>query len=257
MKRVFITGAGAGIGKATAELFARKGYFVGLYDVDLEAVESLRDKLDTSVAMAGVCDVTDANSVRKALHEFAQVKDGIDIVVNNAGVLHGGKFEDVPLQQHHQTIDVNVKGLTDVAYEAYPYLAKSDEGCLVNVSSLSSVHGVPLLGVYSASKFYVRGLTEALNIEWQAHGVRVTSVMPPFVKTNLMAGVPSQLTNKMGVNLSAHDVALEINKAVKGSDTHYVLSAKGMMLKRVIQISGERLSRELMRYIAGYREQNA
>lgn len=227
MKTVFITGAASGIGLATARRFVADGWFVGLYDLDGESIEQLLHSREFDHACGGRCDVSDHESVSLAVEHFSTAAKGrMDVVINNAGVLTAGEFQAVDAKAHELMIQVNVQGLTNVAQLTFPHLRDSADSTLLNLCSVSSVHGVPLLAVYSASKFYVNGLTQALSIEWAEHGIRVLSIKPPFVSTAMVDGMPEQLMESFTVDLAPEDVADAIMKALDGSADSYLLTWK-------------------------------
>ena len=122
----------------------------------------------------------------------------------------------------------------------------------MNLCSASSIHGIPLLAVYSASKFYVNGLTEALNIEWADHDIRVTSVKPPVVNTAMGHQLQPQLTAKMGIDMQPDHVAEAIQLAVEGNRVGYILGTSARLwgwLDRLLPESGRR---SLTRYLTGH-----
>ena len=194
MKTVFITGAASGIGLITAKLFAKQGYFVGLYDINKEEINTLL-KSDQFPNVCGCfCDVTDVDSIKEALEHFSHHTDGkFDVLINNAGVLSSGLFEELALQQHELMIDINVKGFTNVAQIAHQYLKGTENSAMINLCSASSIYGIPYLGVYSATKHYVSGLSEALSIEWEVDDIRVISIKPPILN-NRMGGIVASPT---------------------------------------------------------------
>lgn len=223
-RTIFITGAANGIGLATARRFSSQGWFVGLYDINSEALQGLLDSGEFPSACAQHCDVTSRESIEQALAHFAQHSGGrLDVLVNNAGVLSSGHFEDIDPQAHAVMLDVNVKGLTDVAQAGFALLKQTPGSTLVNLCSASSVHGIPLLAVYSASKFYVNGLTEALRIEWEPHDIRVTCVKPPVVNTAMGQQLDPTITRKQSSQMDVTLVAEAIQRAVEGSRTGYLL----------------------------------
>lgn len=224
MKTIFITGAGRGIGLATARHFASQGWFVGLFDIDEEGLKAAIATQDFPQACIGYCDVTDRMSIDEALAHFSSQTDGrLDVLVNNAGTLAQGKFEEIDPAAHDMMIDVNIRGLTQVAQAAFGLLQQTPGSTLVNLCSVSSIHGFPFLAVYSASKFYVNGLTEALNLEWAEHGIRVTCVKPSVVNTAMGDQVNQGFGRGRDGNIAAEDVALAIATAVQGKKTGYVL----------------------------------
>ncbi len=225
MKTVFITGAASGIGLATAKRYAADGWFVGLYDINEAGIKALL--ASGEFAHACGCDVTDRDSIAAALAHFAEQTDGrLDVLVNNAGVLTGGHFQDIDAKAHDLMKDINVKGFTHVAQLAFPLLQQTPGAVMVNLCSASSIHGIPQLAVYSASKFYVNGLTEALNLEWAEYDIRVMAVKPPIVKTAMGASVPEHIMRLMGVDLVPEQVADAIVLAAKGRKVGYLLGVK-------------------------------
>ncbi len=206
MKRIMITGAASGIGLATATFFHNKGWQVGLTDINETALAKLARELNGSWYQR--LDVTEATACQKACESFSQGK-GFDVLFNCAGVLRMGHFEDISAEQHKQIIDINVMGLINMTLAAQPHLQLSTEPVVINMSSASALYGVPHLASYSASKFAVRALTEALNIEWARQGIRVVDIMPPFVKTPMIDGAifRAPVVDRLGVNLTAGDIA--------------------------------------------------
>ena len=120
---------------------------------------------------------------------------------------------------------------------------------MVNLCSVSSVHGVPLLAVYSASKYYVNGLTEALHIEWAKHDIRVTSVKPPLVNTAMGHSVRPELMQKFSVDMQPEDVAASIQRAAEGKRMGYILGGSariwGWLDKHLPEAGRRRLTRYL------------
>jgi NAD(P)-dependent dehydrogenase (short-subunit alcohol dehydrogenase family) len=250
MKTLFITGAANGIGLATAKHFAAQGWFVGLYDINREGLEALLGSAELPNACGQYCDVTDRGSIDEAFAHFSSHTDGrLDLLVNNAGVLSSGKFEEISPAAHDMMVDINVKGLTHVAQAAFPLLKATPGATLINLCSVSSVHGIPLLAVYGASKFYVNGLTEALNLEWAPYDIRVTSVKPPIVNTAMGHQIDPRLTQKLSVDLEPEDVAKAIQLAVEGRRTSYLLGATAKIWALMDKLLPESGRRWLVRYL--------
>jgi NAD(P)-dependent dehydrogenase (short-subunit alcohol dehydrogenase family) len=253
MKTVLITGAASGIGLATARRFASDGWFVGLYDIDGEAVERHLSGGEFPSSCGAACDVTDRDAVKKALAHFAEAGNGhMDVLINNAGVLTAGHFESIESEAHEAMIRVNVLGLTNVAQSAFPLLKNTQNSTLLNLCSVSSVHGVPLLAVYSASKFYVNGLTQALSIEWAEYGIRVLSIKPPFVSTAMVEDMPEQLMKTLTVDFSPEQIADAIMNALAGSDDSYLVGWKAKTLGFFARILPARLVHGIVKYVTGY-----
>ena len=178
LSTVFVTGAASGIGRATALTFARHGYRVGAYDIDLGGLASLRDEItsDGGDAVIGELYVTDVDQWSAQMEAFTGESRRLDILVNNAGVLSSGPFEDIPLVAHRRMIDINFYGALTGLHTALPYLRDTAHSQVVNMCSASAIYGQPELATYSATKFALRALTEALELEWRRHGIRVLSM---------------------------------------------------------------------------------
>ncbi|MDR3417429.1 MAG: SDR family oxidoreductase [Nevskia sp.] len=213
---IFITGASAGIGRATAELFAARGWFVGLYDVADGAAEALRQQLGPDRCVAGRLDASDATAFAEALRTFFDAAGGrLDLLFNCAGILSTGDFDSIPVERHQRIVDVNLRGVLNGCHAALPYLRRTPGARVVNMASASALHGVPGFASYSSTKFAVRGLTEALGIEWARYGIRVMDVSPPFVATPMVTSIaaPPASVNRLGIRLQAADVALAVWRA--------------------------------------------
>ncbi|MGV0800248.1 SDR family oxidoreductase, partial [Mycolicibacterium elephantis] len=197
-KSVFITGAAAGIGRATALTFARKGFTVGGYDIDEVGLKTLADEIERlgAVAHTGHLDVTDPDEMAQRVGDFAKAAgDRLDVMINNAGILRAGRFEELDIAGHHREIDINAKGVVNGLYAAFPYLRKTPNSVVVNLSSASAIYGQAELANYSATKFFVRGITEALDIEWNRYGIRVIAMWPLYVQTAMTDSIKTGTTD--------------------------------------------------------------
>lgn len=226
IKTLLITGAGAGIGAAAARRFSREGWTLGLIDIDGEAVDALNTELGGRHWHRAL-DVTDSQAVAAALSDFGTFANGqLDLLFNCAGILRVGHFEKISPEDHRRIININVLALMDVTYQAFPLLKNTPGARVINMSSASALYGIPHFASYSASKFAVRGLTEALNLEWRDHDITVQDIMPPFVRTKMVASQTFQapIIDRLGVNLEAEDIAEAVWKAHTGSDVHNPVS---------------------------------
>ena len=203
-RSILITGAARGIGRATAELFLSRGWRVGMYDVDAATVAEAAG--GRPLAVAGQLDVRDAEAWGRTLETFC-ANGRLDVLVNNAGVLASGPFTGTDWHTHRRLVEVNVLGTTYGALFAHPYLQRSG-GLLLNLCSASALYGQPTLATYAATKAAVKSLTEALELEWRGDGVRVRSLMPLFVATDMVARDGQGARSlRLGVRLTAEDVA--------------------------------------------------
>ena len=217
-KSVFITGAAAGIGRATARRFAELGYTVGGYDLDEAGLATLATEITAlgGTPVTGHLDVTDYAELSQRITEFTAATGGrLDLLINNAGILRSGRFPDIDITAQQRMIDINCKGVTNGCHAAYPALRDTPGATVINLCSASAIYGQPELAVYSASKFFVRGLTEALDLEWGADDIRVIAMWPLYVQTAMTDGVHTGTTASLGVNLTAEDVVAAIVAAAE------------------------------------------
>jgi NAD(P)-dependent dehydrogenase (short-subunit alcohol dehydrogenase family) len=211
---IFITGASKGIGRAIALFFAEKGWFIGVTDVDRSGLAKLEKELSGKQYFAAIMDVTDSDGVAKTINDFCAKNDGkLDVLFNNAGVAWMDPFESVPLQNHHAMINVNVTGVLNCTFHAFPYLKKTQGARVINMCSAAAHYGVPWEVTYSATKFFIRGLTEALNLEWERHDIHVCDIMPNFVDTPMMEPCHSKVVDNVGIKLTTQDVVNAVWKA--------------------------------------------
>lgn len=207
-RSVLITGAAAGIGRATALRFAREGWLVGAYDIDLDGLASLAAEVEPLAGelVTGTLDVRDAVSWQAALDGFVAVSGGsLDVLVNNAGITQIGKFADLPLDRQQAIVDVNVKGVVNGCHLARPFLRSGSH--VVNLASASAIYGQPGMAIYSTTKFAVRGLSEALDLEWSGDGITVTALWPLFTDTSMVWGHDFPALRRLKVSLTPADVA--------------------------------------------------
>lgn len=192
-KAIFITGGGSGIGRAVARRFAAEGWCVGLADIDAVGLAATAALLPEGQSSSHRLDVRDRAAWNTTLAEFAAFAGQIDAVFNNAGVAHAGPLALGSQGEIDELIDVNFRGVAYGAQAAYPWLKASAPGsCLLNTASAAGIYGTGGLAIYSATKFAVRGLTEALDGEWAADGIKVRSLMPGFIDTPLLHGPASR-----------------------------------------------------------------
>lgn len=181
-----VTGAGSGIGLATARLMSSRGAAVGALD---------RHPLEHHARGVSVeADVTDQTGTDAAVAEVAERLGGIDILVNNAGIGATGTIEDTPDEEWFRVFDVNVLGMVRTARSALPYLRRSKSAAIVNTCSIAATAGLPKRACYSASKGAVLSLTLAMAADLLDEGIRVNCVCPGTIDTpwvgRLLEGAP-------------------------------------------------------------------
>lgn len=244
---VFISGAAQGIGAEIARLFHQKGYKVGIYDINLEQAQALATELGANTK-AGYLDVSDYPQWQIALQEFQNWAGELNILINNAGILYSGAFENTTIPSHHRTIDINVKGVLNGCHAALNYLQKASFARVINLSSASAIYGQADLASYSASKFAVRGLTEALDVEWQKYNIRVLDVMPLFVQTSMVKNMDAGSIQNIGVDLTPADVAQQVFALTQQRNhflipTHTPIGIKTKLMFQLSRISPQFLNR--------------
>lgn len=212
MSSIFITGGASGIGLATAERFEREGWTVGVYDVNPEALDKVAANHPDFIT--GVLDVREPQQWADALAAFTEHTGGtLDVLDNNAGILVAGRLDEITPEAIRAQIDIDALGVTLGAQAAYPYLKKTPGAHLVNIASASAIYGQPGIATYSAAKFYVSGFTEALELEWEKHGIRVVAIWPLWAKTAL-AETDAKSTQTLGVNITPEEVAEQVWNSV-------------------------------------------
>ncbi|MCW7944782.1 short-chain dehydrogenase [Streptomyces hygroscopicus] len=170
-----VTGGASGIGRATAELLARRGARVAVLDLDPASVDK--------PLLGYRADVTDDTSVRTAVAAAVAELGGLDVLVNNAGIGAQGTVEDNDDEQWRQVLDVNVLGVVRTSRAALPQLRASAHAAIVNTCSIAATAGLPQRALYSASKGAVLSLTLAMAADHVREGIRVNCVNPGTVDT--------------------------------------------------------------------------
>jgi NAD(P)-dependent dehydrogenase (short-subunit alcohol dehydrogenase family) len=239
-KSIFITGAGSGIGRATALFFGKRGWFVGLADINTQGIRETAALMSAGQCSLHSFDVCDRTAWVHALDVFATQTGGrLDVLFNNAGIALAGPLVDTPPEAIDRVIDINLKSLFWGAQTAFPLLRATPGSALINTSSAAGLYAGPGMAGYAATKFGVRALTDALDQEWHEHGIRVASIMPSFIDTPLLQGhaVGSNRTTRdvvmhAGLEFTpVEDVARAVWNAVQGTDVHHIVGKTARRIK--------------------------
>lgn len=184
MKTVAITGAGSGIGRATALAFAKAGYRVAACDVDQPRLDALATELGAQTLLVRKVDVADrAQMAAFADDVHAAAGGAVDVIVNNAGVAVGGAFLDTSLDDWDWLLGINLKGVVHGCHFFVPKMVERGQGHVINIASILGIFAAPSVTAYVASKFAVLGFSRSLRVEMEPHGVGVTAICPGMIKT--------------------------------------------------------------------------
>ncbi len=199
-KSIFITGAASGMGRETARLFRQKGWFIGAYDVNVDGLHALEGELGADNCVVRCLDVTDKADYERALAEFGSATGGkMDILYNNAGIGVGGYFDEIPFEDILRVVQVNFIGVLIGIHSAVGLLKATAGSLCFTTSSSSATYGMPGIAVYSATKHAVKGLTEALSIEFHRYGVRAADVLPGLIDTAILPPGTAERAPKEGM----------------------------------------------------------
>ncbi len=181
-KVTIVTGAGSGIGRATAIRFAEEGARVTCVDVDGPAVEAVAREIGKS-AVAVKADVSDAAAVKRYTDETVARWDGLHVVFNNAGINIPGVFHEVPDEVVDRTLNVNVKGCVYGCRYAIPHMLRGGGGSLINTSSVNGLVAEPFLTIYATSKGAIVMLSKGIALDYAKQGIRCNALAPGWVDT--------------------------------------------------------------------------
>jgi NADP-dependent 3-hydroxy acid dehydrogenase YdfG len=241
-KRAFITGGGSGLGLELARALAEDGWTLGLFDRNLERLTRVEAELSDAripvVAYPG--DVTHADELTVAVNSFAATYDGLDLMINNAGVAGSGALMEAPLEDWRWIMDINFMGVVHGCRAAIPHLQRNGSGLLINIASAAAFASAPGMASYNATKAAVLSLSETLVNELRAAHTQVSVVMPTFFRTNLLESSrgPAQ-TREQAEQLMASstyqtpDVARDVLTLAGAGRTYIVLPRSARMLWRL------------------------
>jgi short-subunit dehydrogenase len=253
-KVAVVTGAGSGIGQALARALAKRGANLALVDVNDSSLAAIAAELSSAsiTVSSHVVDVSDRAAMEQLPEHIIAAHGAIHILINNAGVSVGAMFADHSIEDAEWLLDINVKGVIYACKFFLPYLQQAPQAHIVNLSSMFGFFSMPGQAMYSASKAAIRGFSEALWTELADTSVRVTTVHPGTVRSNVISSSrmlddevqqkAAQLQDKYGMDTdkAAEKIvrAIEHNKlrVLVGTDAYI-----GEFLKRLLPVSFQRL----------------
>lgn len=227
-KVVFVTGASSGIGKVTAELLASNGYIV--YGT------SRNPKQDEVNGIKLISlDLNNSESIQLAVKKLISLEGKIDILINNAGVGITGPAEETPTQAIKAHFETNFFGVVALIQAFLPYMHKQNSGCIINVTSIAGYMGLPFRGYYSASKAALITLTEALRLELKSTSIRVFSIAPGDIATNIASGRYTVQPDKNSVYYKTYQHSLNLmNEHVNQGENPKLIAEK---INQLIQVN--------------------
>ena len=217
LKRVLITGAARGLGRALAERAGERGAELVITDIQEDLLAETRDQLAAKGyrCRAFTLDVTDLPAIQETRAQINKDLGPIDMLVNNAGVVFGGAFLEVPIERHILTYRVNVEGVMAMTHAFLPDIEESPGGHVTFIASASGFVGLPNGTTYASSKWAVIGFAESLRAELKHQrrkNVKVTTVCPTYIATGMFEGVEPPKTTSM---LDPQEISTKVIEAIE------------------------------------------
>jgi NAD(P)-dependent dehydrogenase (short-subunit alcohol dehydrogenase family) len=253
-KSIFITGGASGLGREVARFFAARGWFVGIADVNETGMAETAAMLPAGQSSIHRLDVTDRAQWKAAISDFATHTGGhMTVLFNNAGIGSGGAIQDMTDEDIDKMIAINLTGVISGTRAAFDLLKNTPDACVLYTSSAAGIYGSAGLSVYSATKFAVRGLAEAHDIEWRNLGIKSRSLMPGFIDTNIIGNVNpgSNMTGKetlmaAGIEVSPVEIIGQAAwDAVHGTKVHTTVNKMAKQLAFAARWFPNRLRKNL------------
>lgn len=209
-----ITGAGGGIGQATARHFASRGYRLALADHAPDGLQAIAAELHAQgiEVLTSVLDVRDADALTHWAEEVVVRYSRVDVLINNAGVTAWGRYAEQSLTDIDWVMDINIRGVMYGCHAFLPALRRAERPHIVNVSSMIALFAGPMQTTYTASKWAVLGFSRALSLELRSEGIGVSCVIPGLTATPFMSdsrSYDSGGTETMGALMRQHGMAPE------------------------------------------------
>jgi len=263
-KRVLITGGASGLGKALVENFCRLGWQVAIADVELTGAKNLASELGVSQddILLLQCDVTKDSDFRNVSDAISSNWQGVDVIINNAGIASSGFLEATSLAQWQRTLDVNLNGVFRGLHFWRDLLPQRSPGYIVNVASFAGIALAPGMLSYNVSKAAVIALSESLRIEMSDQNIGVSVACPAFFKTNLVSSMSeSSETTRAQVSrwmeasaVSADGVAQDIIQAIERNRFMVISHPDARKIARFKRWVPERFFKQLAKKVAKLRQ---
>ncbi len=198
-KRAIVTGAGQGIGKATALKLAQRGADVIVDDINPETAPQTAREIQAlgKKAVAVIADVSQRDAVEKLIQTAVQELGGVDILVNNAGIARSNVLQRLKDEQWDEVLNVNLKGIFYGTQAAVPHMIKQRSGKIISISSIYGRIGAVGDANYAASKAAIVGFTRSVAKEVARYNINVNAIMPGLVDTSLLRGIPEKYLKSM------------------------------------------------------------
>jgi short-subunit dehydrogenase len=241
-KRAFITGAATGLGLELTKALASDGWVLGLFDRNVERLATVEENFSNAgvPALAYPGDVTQSDELTVAVNSFAGTHDGLDVMINNAGVAVVGSLMDVPLEDWRWILDINVMGVVHGSRAALPHLQRNGSGLIINIASAAAFASAPGMGPYNASKAAVVSFSETLAAELRGAGMQVSVVMPTYFESSLLESLrgPDAARNNAlemmkASDYSSTDLAADVLDIAARGEIYIVLPASARGLWRM------------------------
>lgn len=187
-KRVFITGGGGALGKSFATLLTKDGWTVGITDISDKALESAKQAIEASGGKAFTYqfDVSDKTAYKKAIDDFVEKNEGIDLLINNAGIGDGGLFGVYELEKWDWITGINQMAVIYGSHYAAQVMKQQRSGHILTISSVAAVASMPNMAMYNVTKAAALALGESIYAELKPFNVNVSVAMPEFFKSGIM-----------------------------------------------------------------------